>query len=128
MQASIVAFAGTAILVIEGFAVLLLAAGAAHTLVGMLAMIVAGEAASTIHERKWRRFALINLFAIIFALAADVIRTAIVVGWNEIGKLAALAAISLLLTPFTTGELRRLFRVARRSPLDPHRKRLRSSL
>ena len=41
----------------------------------------------------WRRFAAAILLALEFALAADIVKTAVAPTWAEIGQLAAIAAI-----------------------------------
>ena len=45
--------------------------------------------------------------ALEFELAADILRTAIAPSWNEIGKLAAIAALRTLLNYFLEQEIRR---------------------
>ncbi len=85
--------AATIALVIEGFVVLVLAYAAAEAVVGMVRAI-AGRAMSTGARREvWFRFALWIVLALEFALAADIIRSAIAPSWDSIGQLAAIAAI-----------------------------------
>jgi uncharacterized membrane protein len=55
--------------------------------------------------------------ALEFALASDLIRTAVAPSWNEIGKLAAIMALRTALNYF----LEREFEQAARLPLEPMR-------
>jgi uncharacterized membrane protein len=48
----------------------------------------------------WLRFATWILLALEFALGADIIRTAVAPTWDDIGKLAAIAAIRTALSFF----------------------------
>lgn len=85
--------AATIALVIEGFVVLVLAYAAAEAMFGML-RAVAGRYLGTGARREiWFRFALWIVLALEFALAADIIRSAIAPSWESIGQLAAIAAI-----------------------------------
>jgi uncharacterized membrane protein len=85
--------AATIALVIEGFVVLVLAYAAAEAMFGML-RAVAGRSLGTGARREiWFRFALWIVLALEFALAADIIRSAIAPSWESIGQLAAIAAI-----------------------------------
>ncbi|WP_270933814.1 DUF1622 domain-containing protein [Falsiroseomonas oryzae] len=54
--------------------------------------------------------------ALEFTLAADILRTAVAPSWDDIGKLAAIAALRTLLNFF----LQREIEVAARQPAPPH--------
>ena len=54
----------------------------------------------------WLRFAAAILLALEFALAADIARTAIAPNWQDIGQLAAIAAIRTVLNYFLGKDLR----------------------
>ena len=53
----------------------------------------------------WLRFAAWIVLSLEFALGADVIRTAIAPSWDDIGKLAAIAAIRTALNYFLTRDI-----------------------
>lgn len=53
----------------------------------------------------WMRFASWILLSLEFALAADIVRTAIAPTWDDIGQLAAIAAIRTLLNYFLEKDL-----------------------
>ncbi len=53
----------------------------------------------------WMRFASRILLALELALAADIVNTAIAPSWNEIGQLAAIAAIRTVLNLFLDRDL-----------------------
>ncbi|MBW6398715.1 DUF1622 domain-containing protein [Roseomonas sp. HJA6] len=52
-----------------------------------------------LHLARWL------MLALEFALAADILRTAIAPGWDEIGKLAAIAALRTVLNFFLQREM-----------------------
>lgn len=80
-------------LVIEAFVVVVLAYAAVEAIVGVLrAAVVRGPGAADRRE-IWFPFALWIVLALEFALAADIIRSAIAPSWESIGQLAAIAAI-----------------------------------
>ncbi|HEY2356064.1 MAG TPA: DUF1622 domain-containing protein [Phenylobacterium sp.] len=54
----------------------------------------------------WLRFAASILLSLEFALAADIARTAIAPNWQDIGQLAAIAAIRTVLNYFLGKDLR----------------------
>jgi uncharacterized membrane protein len=53
----------------------------------------------------WVRFAAWILLSLEFALAADIVRTAITPSWSDIGHLAAIAAIRTILNLFLTRDI-----------------------
>jgi uncharacterized membrane protein len=56
-------------------------------------LVFSGGLSNQGRREIWLRFAIWILLALEFALAADIIRTAIAPTWDEIGKLAAIAVI-----------------------------------
>lgn len=59
----------------------------------------------TLKKEIWRRFAAMIILALEFALAADIARTAIAPSWDDIGQLAAIAAIRTALNWFLERDL-----------------------
>ena len=56
----------------------------------------------------WRQFGVWLLLGLEFALAADIVRTAITPTWTEIGQLAAIAAIRTFLNYFLELDIEKL--------------------
>ena len=98
-------FARVAIGVAEGAAVVIVAYGSVEA-IGMLARIMVTPGA-TRGERKevWRRFGTWLLLGLEFALAADIMGSVISPTWEEIGRLAAIAAIRTFLNYFLEKDL-----------------------
>jgi uncharacterized membrane protein len=80
-------------LAIEAFVVLVLAFAALEAIVGTGRAIVGRATHSGARREIWFRFALWIVLALEFALAADIIRSAIAPSWESIGQLATIAAI-----------------------------------
>ena len=98
-------FARVAIAVAEGAAIVIVAFGSVEAIV-MLARIMVTPGA-TRGERKevWRRFGTWLLLGLEFALAADIMGSVISPTWEEIGRLAAIAAIRTFLNYFLEKDL-----------------------
>lgn len=79
-------------LLIEGVVVLIVAIGTVQALMRVPG-VFASESPIAAAKALWLSFAVWILLALEFALGADIIRTAISPTWDEIGKLAAIAAI-----------------------------------
>jgi uncharacterized membrane protein len=94
-------FADSIALAAELACVLAVAVGVATTLVRCGITIAKGMAAdNTARRAVFVGFAGWIILALEFALAADIARTAIAPTWNEIGQLAAIAAIRTALNYF----------------------------
>jgi uncharacterized membrane protein len=92
-------------LAVETIAVLIVAFGAAEALVGTLAPLVGKRAETGWHKRVWVRFGKWLLLGLQFALAADIVRSAISPDWEQIGHLAAIAVIRTFLSYFLERDL-----------------------
>jgi uncharacterized membrane protein len=75
---------------------------------------VIGQGARAIKD-VWLRLAGWILLALEFALAADIVRTSIAPSWEDVGKLAAIAAIRTVLSIFLERDLTSLEREQRSS-------------
>lgn len=97
-------FASAVALLIEGAVVLIVAIGTAQALCRVPSVFAS---ASPLRAAKavWLSFAVWILLALEFALGADIIRSAISPSWDEIGKLAAIAAIRTGLNWFLAKDL-----------------------
>lgn len=90
---------------IEAIAVVLIAYGAAEAFVVSLRHFFRNP-----HDAGWRktlfvRFGIWLLLGLQFALAADIVRSAISPSWNDIGRLAAIAVIRTFLNYFLERDL-----------------------
>ena len=94
----------TVALVCELATVLVVALGAGEALIG-LAMGWNKISGQGIKRLVWVRFASWILLSLEFALAADIVRTAIAPTWDDIGQLAAIAAIRTFLNYFLERDL-----------------------
>jgi uncharacterized membrane protein len=108
-------------LLIEAGAVLVVAFGAFQALMSLLLAII-GRSADEMRGREiWIKFATWILLALEFALAADLVRTAVAPTWDDISKLAVIATIRTMLNYFLAKDIAE-FEQARQSsgnqPLD----------
>lgn len=78
---------------VEAAAVITVMVGAVEALVHLIGGVFARSADNWTRRATWLRFAGWIILALEFALGADIIRTAIAPTWDDIGKLAAIAAI-----------------------------------
>lgn len=92
-------------LVIQAGAVLVVTFGAAQALTLVAAAIWQGEAVAPRGREIWLRFATWILLALEFALAADLVRTAVAPTWDDIGKLAVIATIRTMLNYFLAKDI-----------------------
>lgn len=80
-------------LLAEAAVVLIVAWGAAEALFRTVRLVVLRHGALGGRREIWLGFAAWIMLALEFALAADIIRTAIAPTWEDIGMLGAIAAI-----------------------------------
>lgn len=85
--------AAYAALLLEAVVVIIILAGAIETLCNIVRYRFAIARQDGERRRMWMGFARWLILALEFALAADIVRTAIAPTWTEIGHLAAIAAI-----------------------------------
>ena len=91
---------------VEAAAVLVIALASAEAAVRAIVVFVARPAMpDTVKEGVRLRLARWLAVALEFALAADILRTAIAPSWEDIGKLAAIAALRTLLNYFLQREI-----------------------
>lgn len=99
-------FAGNIALAAELICVLTVAVGAVLTLVRVAMALARGKGADQPTRRGiFVGFAGWIILALEFALAADIARTAIAPTWDDIGQLAAIAAIRTALNYFLEKEV-----------------------
>lgn len=87
-------------LAIEAVALLVIAIGAVEALIGVFRIVVGGRASEREKRAVWLDFARWLVAGLTFQLAADLVHTTIAPSWDEVGKLAAIAAIRTFLAFF----------------------------
>jgi uncharacterized membrane protein len=87
-------------LVLEGLAILVIAFGAVEALSGMFRVMLARRASHAEQRAVWLKFAHWLVAGLTFQLAADIVQTTIAPSWDDIGRVAAIAAIRTFLTFF----------------------------
>lgn len=92
-------------LAVECGAVFVVAFGALQAILGLFKAIFSGEATGLVGRQIWLRFATWILLALEFALAADILRTAVAPTWNDIGKLAVIALVRTMLNYFLAKDI-----------------------
>jgi uncharacterized membrane protein len=97
-------------LAVETVAVLIVAFGAVQALVAMLKALVRGPRPPGWGRAIWAQFGAWLLGGLQFALAADIVRSTIAPTWEQIGELAAIAAIRTFLSYFLERDLAELRR------------------
>ncbi|MXO58575.1 DUF1622 domain-containing protein [Altererythrobacter salegens] len=96
MEETFVAIAGTVELLLEFSLVVIVAIGALVAM-GRLAMSFGKEDRLARRRTAWTSFASWLLLALEFALAADLVGTAISPTWDEVGQLGVIAVIRTFL-------------------------------
>ncbi len=79
--------------------------GAIQALTGVITLIFQRAADEMRGREIWLRFATWILLALEFALAADIVRTAVAPTWDDITKLAVIAAIRTMLNYFLAKDI-----------------------
>ncbi len=92
-------------LLIEAGAVLVVAFGAVQALFAVAGSILRRTADEMMGREIWIRFATWILLALEFALAADLVRTAVAPTWDDIAKLAVIASIRTMLNYFLAKDI-----------------------
>jgi uncharacterized membrane protein len=97
--------AGFIALAIEAAAVLVVSYGAIQALAGVVGSAFSSAADEMRGREIWLRFATWILLALEFALAADLVRTAVAPTWDDISKLAVIATIRTMLNYFLAKDI-----------------------
>ena len=98
---------------VETIAVLLVAAGSIYAAIAIVAVFVRGERHPGWGRAIWVTFGGWLLGGLQFALAADIVRSAISPTWEQIGQLAAIAAIRTFLSYFLERDLKEIGHLGR---------------
>ena len=97
--------AGFIALAIEAAAVLVVSYGSLQALAGVVGTAFSRTADEMRGRAIWLRFATWILLALEFALAADLVRTAVAPTWDDISKLAVIATIRTMLNYFLAKDI-----------------------
>lgn len=97
--------AGFVALAIEAAAVLVVSYGALQAMTGVVTSAFSRNADEMRGREIWLRFATWILLALEFALAADLVRTAVAPTWDDISKLAVIATIRTMLNYFLAKDI-----------------------
>ncbi len=119
METWLVDAAHTAILAIDAMALLVIVVGTVEAFLSGTALLLRSR---TGHERRdvWLRYGRWLVAGLTFQLAADIIETSITTSWEQVARLAAIAAIRTMLNYFLE---RDLDDVRARQTADAHRER-----
>lgn len=93
---------------VETVAVLIVAVGSVHAVLAIVAAFVRGERHPGWGRAVWVTYGGWLLGGLQFALAADIVRSAISPSWEQIGQLAAIAAIRTFLSYFLERDLKEM--------------------
>ena len=97
--------AGFIALAIEAAAVLVVSYGSLQALAGVVGTAFSRTADEMRGRAIWLRYATWILLALEFALAADLVRTAVAPTWDDISKLAVIATIRTMLNYFLAKDI-----------------------
>lgn len=86
-------------------AVIVVALGAFQAIIAVIGAIFSGNADELRGREIWLKFATWILLALEFALAADIVHTAVAPTWEDIWKLAVIAVIRTMLNYFLTRDI-----------------------
>jgi len=113
MEASMTEISRHVALVIEAMALLIIAASSLVAFSGSVRLMFGAQASNEEKRALWLRYARWLVAALTFQLAADLVSTAISPTWDDIGRLAAIAAIRTFLSFFLERDVAEMSRMAR---------------
>ena len=119
MEALMTEISRSAALVIEAMALLIIAASSLVAFAGSVRLMFGAEASSDEKRALWLRYARWLVAALTFQLGADLIGTAISPTWDDIGRLAAIAAIRTFLSFFLERDVAEMSRAERERAVRP---------
>jgi uncharacterized membrane protein len=94
-----------AVVVIEAMALVIIIFGTAEAFLKGLPAMFSASAQGLQFRQVWMRYARWLIAGLTFQLAADIIATAITPGWEDVGRLAAIAVIRTFLNFFLERDL-----------------------
>ena len=103
-----------AVVVINAMALLLIVYGTVEAFLrGLRAMVIRSPTGQALRD-GYLRYARWLIAGLTFQLAADIIETAIAPGWDDVGRLAAIAVIRTFLNYFLERDLKEMVEVPNR--------------
>jgi uncharacterized membrane protein len=105
MEEFVALIAGTAGLLIEAAAVLIVTFGSIDAFVRLIGVVITPGATHGERKAIWRRFGMWLLLGLEFELAADIIGSVLSPTWQEMGQLGAIAVIRTFLNYFLEKDL-----------------------
>jgi uncharacterized membrane protein len=102
-------------LVLEALALGVIAIGAVEAAVGIVRVMLVRRTSDVEKRAVWLGFAHWLVAGLTFQLAADIVHTTITPSWDEIGRVAAIAAIRTFLTFFLDRDIEAEYRRGRAS-------------
>ena len=90
---------------VEAIAILIIAFGSVQAVIGSIGLMLRGHASGAQTRAVWLRFAHWLVAALTFQLAADIVKSSFAPTWDEVGRLAAIAAIRTFLSYFLDREV-----------------------
>jgi uncharacterized membrane protein len=90
---------------IESIAIVIIAAGALNAVVAMVRIATHSSSSNRDRRAIWLDFARWLVAGLTFQLAADVVNTSFAPTWDELGRLATIAAIRTFLSFFLDREM-----------------------
>ena len=105
MEEFLHAVAHAVAMAVEAIAIACIAVGALEAVAGSANVVLRRAATDADRRGVWLRFARWLVAALTFQLAADIVNTSLSATWEEVGHLAAVAAIRTFLSYFLDREL-----------------------
>jgi uncharacterized membrane protein len=90
---------------VEAIAILIIVIGSIEAVVNIVRLLAASQPTSMQKRTVWLEFAGWLVAALTFQLAADIVTTSFSPTWDEVGRLAAVAAIRTFLSYFLDHEV-----------------------
>jgi len=106
---------------IEAIAIAVIAVGAVEAVFGIARVTLKSAATNQDRRSVWLNFARWLVAGLTFQLAADVVNTSFEPTWDELGRLAVIAAIRTFLSFFLDREVNDTRRLQRASSVDGER-------
>ena len=92
-------------LLVEAIAILIIAIGSVEALIKIVRIMFASRPTGLQKRAVWLEFAQWLVAALTFQLAADIVNTSFSPTWDQVGRLAAVAAIRTFLSYFLDHEV-----------------------
>jgi len=124
MEDILKSIAGYISLGLQAAAILVIVIGAIEAVVDICRAMLKRHATNADKRAVWLEFARWLIAGLTFQLAADIVQTTVAPSWDEIGRLAAIAAIRTFLTIFLDRDIDAMREPQRdRGTKDVHAKR-----